>query len=56
VGATTTDIGAVAGVAFGYRWRMIEATVGAGYVYDPLRSNAELQNTATLGGSFTFNW
>jgi hypothetical protein len=56
VGATTVDVGAVAGVAFGYRWRMIEATVGAGYVYDPLRSNAELQNTATLGGSFTFNW
>ncbi len=50
------DLGAVAGVAFGYRWRMIEATVGAGYAYDPLRSNAELQHTATLGGSLTFNW
>ena len=48
--------GAVAGVAFGYRWRLLEISVGAGYAYDPARSEAGLQHTATVGGTFTMNF
>jgi hypothetical protein len=50
------QLGAVAGVAFGYRWRLLEVSVGAGYAYDPARSEAGLQHTATVGGTFTMNF
>jgi hypothetical protein len=49
----TGDIGAVAGVALGYRWHALDLSVGAGYAYDPGRSGAGLEHTATVGGSFT---
>jgi hypothetical protein len=52
----TPKLGAVAGVAFGYRWRLLEVSVGAGYAYDPARSEAGLQHTATVGGTFTMNF
>jgi hypothetical protein len=47
------EIGAVAGVAFGYRWHMLDFTVGAGYAYDPSRSDVGLQHLATVGGTFS---
>jgi hypothetical protein len=55
LGGFETKIGAIAGVAFGYRWRMIDVSIGAGYAYDPTRSQAGLENVATVGGTFTIN-
>jgi hypothetical protein len=55
LGGTEPRWGAVAGAAFGYRWRMIEISAGGGYVYDPLRSPAGLAHTATVGGTVTLN-
>jgi len=52
---SSPQIGAVAGVAFGYRWRMLDFSLGAGYAYDPRRSGAGLEHTATVGGTFTIN-
>jgi hypothetical protein len=51
-----SGLGAVAGVAFGYRWRLLEVSVGAGYAYDPLRAEANLQHAVTVGGTFTMNF
>jgi hypothetical protein len=55
VAGLSTGLGAVAGVAFGYRWRMVDVSVGTGYAYDPLRSQAGLEHTVTVGGTFTIN-
>jgi hypothetical protein len=49
-----SDIGVVAGIAVGYRWRMLDVSVGAGYAYDPGRTPG-LEHTATVGGTFTIN-
>jgi len=49
----TGDVGAVAGIALGYRWHALDFSVGAGYAYDPGRSSAGLEHTATVGGTFT---
>jgi Domain of unknown function (DUF4157)/Lysine-specific metallo-endopeptidase len=50
----SSDIGVVAGIAVGYRWRMLDVSVGAGYAYDPGRTPG-LEHTATVGGTFTIN-
>jgi uncharacterized protein DUF4157/lysine-specific metallo-endopeptidase family protein len=50
------QIGAIVGVAFGYRWRLLDFSVGAGYAYDPRRSSAGLEHTGTVGGTFSLNF
>ncbi len=49
------QVGAVAGISFGYRWRMLDFSLGAGYAYDPRRSEAGIEHTAMVGGTFTIN-
>jgi hypothetical protein len=50
------QIGTVAGIAVGYRWRILDVSFGAGYAYDPKRSEAGLEHTATVGGTFNINF
>jgi hypothetical protein len=52
---STPQVGVVAGVAFGFRWRMLGFSLGAGYAYDPRRLEAGLEHTATVSGTFTIN-
>jgi hypothetical protein len=53
VGLSSTELGAEAGVALGYRWRWLDVSAGIGYAYDPTRE-AGMEHLVTLGASVSF--
>jgi hypothetical protein len=51
---STVGFGAEVGMNLGYRWRMIDFSVGVGYQYNPTRPTG-LENMFTLSGGIMFN-
>jgi hypothetical protein len=48
------EVGAEAGVAWGFRWRWVDISAGIGYTYDPVRAAGLDPHLLTGGVSLTF--